>query len=75
MTGCARLTQKYGYPDSGIKKGPRSCPTPKKPVRKFDTEVIFPSGEDKLYPLEYNGIIYDVLKIKVIFDREKIGYE
>lgn len=51
MTGCARLTQKYGYPDSGVKKGPRSCPTPKKPVRKFDTEVIFPSGEDKLYPL------------------------
>jgi hypothetical protein len=37
--------------------------------------VLFPSGEDRIYPLEYNGIIYDVLKIKVVYDREKTGYE
>lgn len=76
MTGCAKLTQKFGYPDSAIKKGQRSVvPLQKKPTKKFEADVIFPSGEDKTYPLEYNGVIYDVLKIKVISDREKIGYE
>ncbi len=76
MNGCAKLTQRFGYPDSAIKKGPRSSvPLQKKSTKKFDADVIFPSGEDKIYPLEYNGHIFDVLKIKVITDREKIGYE
>jgi hypothetical protein len=70
MTGCAKLTQRYGYPDSAIRKGPRSAiALQKKPTRKFDPEVLFPSGEDRIYPLEYNGIIYDTLKIKVVYDR------
>lgn len=73
MTGCAKLTQKYGYPESAVKKGVRPA-LQKKPTRKFDNEVTFPSGEDAIYPLEYNGIIYDVLKIKVIYDRERTGY-
>lgn len=76
MNGCAKLTQKYGYPDSAVKKKPRLQPTPtKKPSKKFSPQVAFPTSENKTYPLEYNGIIYDVLKIKVIYDREKTGYE
>ena len=52
MTGCAKLTQKFGYPDSAIKKGPRSViPVQKKPTKKFDPEVLFPSSDDKIYPL------------------------
>lgn len=73
MTGCAKLTQKFGYPDSAVKKGARPA-LQKKPTRKFDKEVTFPSGEDAIYPLEYNGIIYDTLKIKVVYDRERTGY-
>ena len=71
MVGCAKLTQKYGYPNSAIKKGQRIAVVPlqKKQTKKFDPSIIFPSGDDSLYPLEYNGVIYDVLKIKVIYDR------
>lgn len=36
--------------------------------------MIFPSENDETYPLEYNGVSYDVMKLKVIYDREKIGY-
>jgi hypothetical protein len=37
MTGCAKLTQKFGYPDSAIKKGSRSIvPLQKKITKKFD---------------------------------------
>lgn len=36
---------------------------------------MFPNSNDNLYPMEYNGFIYDVLKMRVIFDREKTGYE
>jgi hypothetical protein len=25
--------------------------------------------------LEYNGVSYDIMKMKVIYDRERIGYE
>lgn len=50
-------------------------PLKKKQTKKFDSEILFPSGEDKNYPLEYNGTIYDVLKLKVVYDREKIGFE
>ena len=35
----------------------------------------FPCESDTSYPLEYNGVSYDIMKIKVIYDREKIGYE
>jgi hypothetical protein len=77
MNGCARLTQKYGYPESAVKKVVRiSVPNQKpKNERKFAPEVIFPTTDDKIYPLEYNGIIYNSMNIKVIHDREKIGFE
>lgn len=53
MVGCAKLTQKYGYPNSAIKKGQRLAVVPlqKKQTTKFDPSIIFPSGDDSLYPL------------------------
>lgn len=42
---------------------------------KFPIGVNFPSSNDPIYPREYNSIIYDILKLKVIFDREKTGCE
>lgn len=70
MDGCARLTIKYGYPDSAVKKGSRkSSNPPKKNTQKFSPEIAFPNSEDKTYPLEYNGSIYDVMHIKMIYNR------
>ena len=52
MAGCSKLTQKYGYPDSAVKKIARIPPTTKpKASRKFDPEVLFPPSDDKIYPL------------------------
>lgn len=42
---------------------------------KFPQGVNFPNSNDPIYPREYNGVIYDILKIKIIFDREKTGFE
>lgn len=36
---------------------------------------MFPQSDDKIYPLEYNGVIFDTMNIKVVCDREKTGYE
>lgn len=70
MDGCAKLTIKFGYPDSAIKKGARKqSNAPKKPSQRFSPEIIFPKSEDKTYPLEYNGAIYDVMSVKMIYNR------
>jgi len=37
--------------------------------------VKFVSGEDEFYPAEFNGIVYDCYNLKVVFDREKTGFE
>ena len=37
--------------------------------------MIFPAEEDNSYPLEWGGVSYDVMKLKVVYDREKIGFE
>jgi hypothetical protein len=78
MNGCAKLTSKYGYPECAIKKSGKAPEkkSKKKPTgSKFDSQIIFPTSEDKIYPLEYNGFIYDSMKIQVIYNRERTGYE
>jgi len=32
-------------------------------------------SDDKFYPLEYEGVLYDCYNLKVIYDREKTGFE
>jgi hypothetical protein len=78
MTGCSKLTQEHGYPNSAVKAGAKSVALPAgkpKGARKFEGDVMFPQSDDKIYPLEYNGVIFDTMNIKVVCDREKTGYE
>jgi hypothetical protein len=37
--------------------------------------MMFPTEDDDSYPLEFGGVSYDVMKLKVVYDREKIGFE
>jgi len=37
--------------------------------------VKFPPCEDDFYPAEFNGVVYDCYNLKVVFDREKTGFE
>ena len=76
MSGCSKLTEKYGYPDSAIKKVGKIEVMQKKKSKnsKFESGVLFPKSDDKIYPMEYDGIYYDCMNIKVVFDREKTGF-
>lgn len=37
--------------------------------------VRFSTTEDEFYPAEFNGVVYDCYNLKVVFDREKTGFE
>jgi hypothetical protein len=37
--------------------------------------VKFVPCENEFYPAEFNGIVYDCYNLKVVFDREKTGFE
>ena len=75
MRGCAKLTEQYGYPQSAVKSGPAPPSVPAGPQRKFTPSVKFPQTNQALYPLEYNGTIFDCLDIKVVRSRESIEEE
>lgn len=53
MTGCSKLTQQYGYPESAVKKVAKMETIQKKKSKnkKFDSAVKFPESADKIYPL------------------------
>lgn len=34
-----------------------------------------PPTNDKFYPVEYDKVIYDCFNLKVIYDRERTGFE
>lgn len=34
-----------------------------------------PPSHDDFYPVEYDKVIYDCFNLKVIFDRERTGFE
>jgi len=52
-------------------------------IKKVDPEhtnllpkrLKFPNSEDSYYPVECEGIVYDCFTMKVIFEREKTGFE
>eukprot|EP00831_Metopus_contortus_P070500 TRINITY_DN6404_c0_g1_i2.p1 TRINITY_DN6404_c0_g1~~TRINITY_DN6404_c0_g1_i2.p1 ORF type:complete len:322 (+),score=37.18 TRINITY_DN6404_c0_g1_i2:570-1535(+) len=52
-------------------------------IRKVDSnyakvlpkKVKFPDSDDSFYPIECEGIVFDSFTLKVIFDREKTGFE
>jgi len=37
--------------------------------------VKHPTSKDDFYPVQYDKIIYDVFNLKIIFDRERTGFE
>ncbi len=37
--------------------------------------VKFPSSDDEFYPAEFDKTIYDCYSLRVVFDREKTGFE
>ena len=37
--------------------------------------IRFPDSQDKFYPKEFEGVMYDCFDLKVIYDREKTGFE
>jgi hypothetical protein len=37
--------------------------------------VKFPKSKDEFYPAEYEGTIFDCYNLRVVFDREKTGFE
>lgn len=37
--------------------------------------VRFSPGDDDFYPAEFNGVVYDCYNLKIVFDREKTGFE
>ncbi len=38
-------------------------------------DVIYPSSKDSFYPKRCSNTIYDVMQMKVVFDRERTGFE
>jgi hypothetical protein len=37
--------------------------------------IKFPISNDDFYPAEFDSVIYDCYNLKVVFDREKTGFE
>jgi serine/threonine protein kinase len=35
----------------------------------------FPESGDEFYPMEHDGVVYDCYSLKVVYDREKTGFE
>ncbi|CAG9331314.1 unnamed protein product [Blepharisma stoltei] len=77
-----QLAQKYGFPQRA------SCPkkllkprTPKGGIKPagpnslLPAELIFPPSDESMYPLEYENVTYDCYHLKVIYDRERTGFE
>jgi len=38
-------------------------------------DVIYPSSKDSFYPKRCSNTIYDIMQMKIIFDRERTGFE
>ena len=37
--------------------------------------IKFPTSNDEFYPAEFEGVIYDCYQLRVVYDREKTGFE
>lgn len=44
-------------------------------VSVLPKHVKFPRSDDEFYPAEFDKTIYDCYKLRVVFDREKTGFE
>jgi hypothetical protein len=39
------------------------------------TTLKFPNSNDDFYPVEFESVIYDCYPLRVVYDREKTGFE
>jgi len=46
-----------------------------KKVSNLPANLRFPDSHDKFYPKEYEGVMFDCFDLKVVYDREKTGFE
>lgn len=64
-----KITKKQGEGEGEGEDEDEDIPT------KLPKGVKFMPCEDEFYPAEFNGIVYDCYKMRVVFDREKTGFE
>lgn len=67
-----QLAEKYGFPHRGI------CPKrgrPKERTDKLPEHLLFPGSDDGAYPRVSEGVNYDCYNLKVVYDRERTGFE
>ena len=80
------IAEKHGFPDRGMCKAKapdsrlgftrdESILEEKKSDRLLPETVKFPNANDSYYPVELENVIYDCYNLKVIYDREKTGFE
>ena len=80
------IAEKYGFPDRGMSKTKQpdsrlgfiqeeSILEEKKTDRLLPDYIKFPNANDPYYPVELENVIYDCFNLKVIYDREKTGFE
>lgn len=75
--GIKELSLRHGYPQAAIKRSLPNVvyPDPRKRITRLPSTVSFPDSKDDTYPLDFNGVLYDCMKLKVIYNRERTGYE
>jgi serine/threonine protein kinase len=44
-------------------------------VAKLPRRLKYPNSNDEFYPVEYQGVNFDCYDLKVVYDREKTGFE
>lgn len=67
-----QLAEKYGFPHRAI------CPKRGKPKERADRlpeHLLFPGSDDGAYPRVSEGVNYDCYNLKVVYDRERTGFE
>ena len=80
------IAEKHGFPERGMAKSKppdsrlgftreESMIEEKKSERLLPDHVKFPNSNDTYYPVELENVIYDCYTLKVIYDREKTGFE
>lgn len=70
------LALKHGFPERmNIKNRSDHRPFFDKPEEKPDRELKFPKNNNKHYPITFDNATYDCYDLKVIYDREKTGFE
>ena len=73
---CKEVAMKHGYPDRAIyKKSQDLRPFFEKIEEKKEADIKFPATQNTQYPVVCDNATYDCYDLKVIYDREKTGFE